>query len=180
MILLLAGIVNMFKISITAMLNAFSAWWHMVGVLFIVGILIFVPDNHKSAGYVFTETINNTGFSGDTWSSFMYIYVFITGLAMAQYTITGYDASAHMSEETRQASRGAAIGMVMSVVVSVIFGFILLTAVTFATPGLTNDDLVAAGQGIVTLIWTESTSTRLGESCLSSSWSRRRSARSPR
>ena len=38
---------------------------------------------------------------------------------MAQYTITGYDASAHMSEETRNASLGAAWGMVMSVVVSV-------------------------------------------------------------
>jgi amino acid transporter len=47
--------------------------------------------------------------------------------------------------------------------VSVIFGFILLVAVTFAIPGLTNDDLVAAGQGIVTLIWTESTSTRWAE-----------------
>ena len=53
---------------------------------------------------------------------------------MAQYTITGFDASAHMAEETRQASRTAAIGMVMSVVVSVIFGFFLLLAVTFAIP----------------------------------------------
>ena len=39
---------------------------------------------------------------------------------MAQYTITGYDASAHMSEETRPASRSAAWGMVMSVVASVV------------------------------------------------------------
>ena len=152
----------MFKVSITAMLNAFSAWWHMAGVLVIVGILIVVPDNHKSVGYVFGETINNTGFSGQTWSSFMFVYVFITGLAMAQYTITGFDASAHMSEETRKASLAAAWGMVMSVVVSVIFGFILLVAVTFAIPELTNDDLVGAGQGIVTLIWTESTSYGLG------------------
>ena len=90
MILVLAGLVNMFKVSVTAMLNAFSAWWHMVGVLVIVGILIVVPDNHKSVGYVFGETINNTGFSGQSWSSFMFIYVFITGLIMAQYTITGF------------------------------------------------------------------------------------------
>jgi amino acid transporter len=61
--------------------------------------------------------------------------VFGLGLLMAQYTITGFDASAHMSEETQNASRSAAIGMVMSVVVSVIFGFILLVAVTFAIPG---------------------------------------------
>jgi len=163
MILLGAGLVNMFKVPITAMLNAFSAWWHMVGVLVIVGILIVVPDEHKSAGYVFGETVNNTGFSGSNFGSIVFWYVFATGLLMAQYTITGYDASAHMSEETRRASIGAAWGMVMSVVVSVIFGFILLVAVTFAIPNASNDDLVGAGQGIVTFIWTESMGTRWAE-----------------
>jgi amino acid transporter len=53
---------------------------------------------------------------------------------MAQYTITGFDASAHVAEETRSASRSAAVGMYMSVVVSVVFGFILLFAVTLALP----------------------------------------------
>jgi amino acid transporter len=158
LLLLGAGLVNMLRVPITAGLNGISAWWHMVGVLVIVGILIVVPDNHRSAGYVFGETLNNTGFSGSNFGSIVFWYVFATGLLMAQYTITGFDASAHMSEETRQASRGAAWGIVMSVVVSVIFGFILLTAVTFAIPDLSNDDFVAAGQGIVTLIWTESMS----------------------
>jgi amino acid transporter len=135
MIMLGAGLINMFKVSITAVINAFSAWWHMIGVLVIVGILIAVPDHHKSFGYVFGETINNTGFRGHSWTHGIFIYVFLTGLLLAQYTITGYDASAHMSEETRKASLGAAWGMVMSVVVSVFFGFILLVAVTFAIQG---------------------------------------------
>jgi amino acid transporter len=158
LILLAAGLVNMLKVPITAMLNAISAWWHMVGVLVVVGILIVVPDNHKSVGYVFGETLNNTGFSGSNLGDIVFVYVFLTGLLMAQYTITGFDASAHMSEETRQASRGAAWGIVMSVVVSVIFGFILLTAVTFALPNAANDDFVAAGQGILTFAWTEAMS----------------------
>jgi amino acid transporter len=163
LILLGAGLINMLKVPITAMLNAFSAWWHMVGVLVIVGVLIIVPDNHKSVGYVFGETLNNTGFSGSNLTDIVFVYVFITGLAMAQYTITGYDASAHMSEETRQASRGAAIGMVMAVVVSVIFGFILLTAVTFALPNATNDEFLGAGQGIVTFAWTTAMSEAWAE-----------------
>ena len=54
---------------------------------------------------------------------------------MSQYTITGFDASAHMAEETAKASRMAAVGMYMSVVASVVFGWILLLAVTFAIPG---------------------------------------------
>src|SRR3989440_1232902 len=161
LILLGAGLINMFKVSITAVLNSFSAWWHMVGVLVIVGILIVVPDHHRSVGYVFGQTINNSGFGGSSWTHGVFIYVFLTGLLMAQYTITGYDASAHMSEETRQASRGAAWGMVMSVVVSVIFGFILLVAVTFAVP----NDKGAAGAGlfVVQYIWQSSMGRRWAE-----------------
>ena len=52
----------------------------------------------------------------------------LIGLLNAQYTLTGYDASAHMSEETHDAARFAPRGIVFSVVVSVIMGFILLVA----------------------------------------------------
>jgi amino acid transporter len=161
LILLGAGLINMLRVPITAALNAFSAWWHMVGVLVIVGVLIVVPDHHKSVGYVFGQTVNNSGFGGQSWTHGIFFYVFLTGLLMAQYTITGYDASAHMSEETRQASRGAAWGILMSVVVSVIFGFVLLVAVTFAIP----DTKGAAGAGlyIVTYIWQTSMSTHWAE-----------------
>ena len=60
---------------------------------------------------------------------------------MAQYTITGFDASAHVAEETHKASRSAAVGMYMSVVASVFFGFILLVAVTLALPAEPTVDL---------------------------------------
>ncbi len=161
LIMLGAGLINMFKVPITATLNAFSAWWHMVGVLVVVGILIFVPDHHRSVGYVFGQTINNTGFGHGTTSGLIFFYVFLTGLLMAQYTITGYDASAHMSEETRSASIGAAWGMVMSVVVSVIFGFLLLVAVTFVVP---NDaDASAAGVYVISYIWTTAMSKNWAE-----------------
>jgi amino acid transporter len=160
MILLGAGLINLFKVSITAFLNTISAWWHMVGVVFIVFVLAIVPDHHKSVSYVFGQTVNNTGFHGPSWTHGWFIYVFLTGLLMAQYTITGYDASAHMSEETRSASIGAAWGMVMSVVVSVVFGFILLVAVTFAIPAKGPSDV---GTFIVQSIWKDSMGKRWAE-----------------
>ncbi|MDX6593709.1 MAG: hypothetical protein QOJ13_2905 [Gaiellales bacterium] len=138
-ILLLHGLINTFGARILAMVNNISAWWHMVGVVVIVGVLFIVPDQHKSLSFIFTETANFSGFQGQDFGNPVFWYVFGLGLLMAQYTITGFDASAHMSEETRNASRTAAIGMVMSVVVSVIFGFILLVAVTSAIPGPLED-----------------------------------------
>jgi amino acid transporter len=145
---------NLLNVNLLARLNTFSAWWHMVGVLVIVAVLIVVPDNHQSAAFVFGETLNNSGFSGEGFGDAGFWFVFGIGLLMAQYTITGYDASAHMSEETRLASRAAAGGMVMSVAVSVVFGFVLLVAVTFAVPDV-QGTLDAAGNAVV-YIWTES------------------------
>jgi amino acid transporter len=159
--MLIAVGLNMFKVSITAMLNTISAYWHMVGVAFIVLVLIIVPDHHQSVSYVFTETINNSGFSGTNFGSIVFWYVFGLGLLMSQYTITGFDASAHMAEETNQASRMAAVGMFMSVVASVIFGWILLLAVTFAVPD-TQGVLDAVG-GAVTYIWATSMSETWAE-----------------
>ena len=159
-ILLHLGI-NLFGLPVLNMLNTISAWWHMAGVVVIVLILIAIPDHHQSTSFVFTHTINASGFSGANFSSIVFWFVFGIGLLMAQYTITGFDASAHLSEETKGAARGAALGMVMSVVVSVVFGFILLVAVTYAVQDV--DGTVGAGAFDVQFIWTTATSTKWAE-----------------
>jgi amino acid transporter len=161
LVMLGAVLINMFKVSVTAFLNTISAYWHMAGVVFIVLVLIIVPDHHQSMGYVFTETINNSGFQGSNFGNIVFWYVFGLGLLMSQYTITGFDASAHMAEETHTASRMAAVGMYMSVVVSVIFGWILLLAVTFAVPD-TQGTLDAVGNAVV-YIWSTSMSQNWAE-----------------
>ena len=164
--LIAAGIVNMFQVSITAMLNTVSAYWHMAGVAFIVLVLIVVPDNHQSFGYVFGETVNASGYGSatDNFSSPAFWFVFGLGLLLSQYTITGFDASAHMAEETNKASRMAAVGMYMAVVVSVVFGWILLLAVTFAIPS-TEGALENIGI-VVPWIWAESMSQTWAEALL--------------
>ena len=81
---------------------------------------------------------------------------------MSQYTITGFDASAHMAEETHEASRMAAVGMYMSVVASVIFGWILLLAVTFAIPDTTGRRRRVGGIAVI-YIWQTSMSKHWAE-----------------
>jgi amino acid transporter len=161
-IIALHGVINTYGVRLLAQINNISAWWHMAGVVVIVGVLIVVPDHHKSLSFVFTDTENFSGFSGHSFSSPVFWFVFGIGLLMAQYTITGYDASAHMSEETQNASRSAAIGMVMSVVVSVIFGFILLVAVTFAIPGPIANSAAKYGFA-VQYIWQTAMSNKWAE-----------------
>jgi amino acid transporter len=132
-ILFLHALMNTFGVRLVALLNDISVWWHVFGVIIIVGALILVPDHHQSFTTVYSKTINNSGFS-QTWLWF----VLLLGLLQAQYTYTGYDASAHMSEETKNASRTAAQGVVMSIVVSAIFGYILALGVTFAIQSFTK------------------------------------------
>jgi amino acid transporter len=162
----LALLVNMFNVSITSLLNQISAYWHMIGVVVIVLVLIVVPDNHQSFSYVFSETVNNSGFGnpGDNFSALTFWFVFGLGLLLSQYTITGFDASAHTAEETQNASRGAAVGMYMSVVVSVVFGWILLLAVTFQLPSTQfGVDLGLDVGYIVPFSWAESMSQNWAE-----------------
>ena len=88
-------------------------------------------------------------------------------MLLPQYAITGFDASAHTAEETRKASRMAATGMWTSVVVSVLFGWILLVAVTFAIPS-TNGALGIVNELglLVPWIWAESMSQDWAEALL--------------
>jgi amino acid permease (GABA permease) len=127
-ILILHGLLNSFGVRLVALLNDVSVWWHIVGVLLIVGALAFAPGHHQSASYVFGHFVNNTGWNGGI-SGF---YVVLLGLLLAQYTFTGYDASAHMTEETKSAATAGPRGIVMSIVVSLVAGWILLIGVTFA------------------------------------------------
>jgi amino acid permease (GABA permease) len=124
-VLLVHGLLNQFGIRVVALLNNVSVWWHITGVLIIVSVLAFVPSHHASASYVFTSTFNDTGFK-QIW------YVLLLGLLLAQYTFTGYDASAHMTEETHGAARSGPRGIVMSILVSLFAGWLLLIGITFA------------------------------------------------
>jgi amino acid transporter len=103
-------------------------FWHVAGVAVILVILIVGPSDHQSASFVFTETINNSGF-GD---GMFWFYVLPLGFLLTQYTITGFDASAHISEETHGAEEAAPKGVWRSVFYSALIGWFLLLALTFA------------------------------------------------
>ncbi len=139
-VLLAHGLLNSFGVGIVAFLSDVSVWWHLIGVLIIVVTLATIPAHHSSVGFVFTHFVNRTGFK----SSF---YVFLIGLLMAQYTFTGYDASAHMSEETHRPDVAGPRGIVSSILVSLVAGWVLILGVTFAIAG-NYDTALSSSTGV--------------------------------
>jgi amino acid transporter len=133
LILAVHALINIFSSHLVALFNSISVWWHVLGIAVVIAVLVFAPSQHQSLSWVFGHKINNSGWSGgSTGSFFFWIWVLPLGFLLTMYTQTGYDASAHISEETRGAALGAAKGVWRSVFWSAVFGWFVLLALTFA------------------------------------------------
>ena len=150
------ALINVFSSHLVAMLNRVSAWWMLGGVAVIVVVLIFGPSTHQSASFVFTQRFNNTGFSGHLY----WFFVLPLGFLLTMYTFTGYDASAHLSEETHQAERAAPRGLWTAIAYSAVGGWILLLAITFAA---THVAAVNKGDGSAIAVITTALSSGLAK-----------------
>ena len=128
LILAAHGLINVFSSNLVSLLNRVSAWWMLGGVIVIVAVLIFGPSSHASASFVFGHRNNNSGFN----HSMYWFFILPIGFLLTMYTFTGYDASAHLSEETHDAERAAPRGLWKSIAYSAVGGWALLLAITFA------------------------------------------------
>ena len=176
LILTLHTIVNVRRTHLLSLVNSVSVWWHVIGVAVIVLVLAIVPDHHQSVDFVFTERFNKSGFSDGMY----WFYILPLGFLLTQYTITGFDASAHISEETHGAAESAAKGVWKSIFYSAVIGWIVLLAITFAATDIPAIDEQlgfspaifesAMGSGWVKLVMIISTVGQLfcGAACLTS------------
>lgn len=147
-LLLCHALLNTFGVNLVNILSTVSAWWHLAGVAVIVAALWVAPVPHRSLGWVFGHFENSTGFSGQGGLFGTPVYAVAIGLLMTQYTLTGYDASAHVAEETRDASRAAPKGIVSSVLISEIAGLILLVSITAAIQNYAGAREAASAGGL--------------------------------
>jgi amino acid transporter len=156
LILMVHTIVNIRRTHLLSLVNSVSVWWHVIGVAAIVLVLIFVPDGHQSFSFVFGHRINQSGFS----SGMYWFYVLPLGFLLTQYTITGFDASAHISEETHGSEISAAKGVWRSIFYSAVIGWIVLLAITFA---VTNVNGANEAFGFAPTLLTEALGTGWGK-----------------
>jgi len=128
-ILALHGLLNTYRVKLVGLLADVSVWWHLIGTFVIVMALLVIPTSHAPISSLLTY-YNGTGWSGPHIG----IYVFCIGLLLAQYTLTGYDASAHMTEETHLAATAGPKAIVRAIVVSIVAAFVLNLAMTLTLP----------------------------------------------
>jgi len=132
MVLVVHGLLNTFSVNLVRVLGDISVWWHVVGVVIIAGVLFIAPTNKRGIGGAFDEA--PAGLTGWTGGFMVTAYLFALGLLLAQYTITGFDASAHVSEETKGARTEAPKAIVRSIYISAIAALILNLSMIAALP----------------------------------------------
>ncbi|HEY4344428.1 MAG TPA: amino acid permease [Parvibaculum sp.] len=144
----LQAIFNHYGIGLTTKLTDFSGYLIFATALALsIVCLAVAPSYDLSRLFTFTNYSGDVG--GNVWPQVSNSWVFILGLLLPIYTITGYDASAHTSEETIKAAHSVPRGMVMSVLWSAIFGYIMLCSFVLMIPNM--DD--AAKQGWNVFFW---------------------------
>ncbi len=143
------AILNHVGVRVVSLLSWVSTWYHLVGVALLVCALLFLAPKHDAA-FLLTRA---------TTEPHSYFYGFLVGLLQAQWTFTGYDASAHVSEETLDPRRNAPWGIFLSVAVSGVVGYLMLLAVTLAVGNLS---VTAAAANPFIYILRESLGSRLG------------------
>ena len=148
---------NIAGVRVVALLNQISVWWHIFFVIVIAGSLFILgtKSTEVDAGLQLfaIQPVDTAGSWDNTfpvgsenpWFSFLYgpavsypiALAFLFSLLQANWTYAGYDASAHVAEETIGARRASAWGIFLSVAVSAVAGYIFLVAITTHLPDLT-------------------------------------------
>jgi amino acid transporter len=120
--------INHVGVRLAARVADISVWWH-IGVIAVLLVTVGILHPLHPLSYAFTQSYNQSGFGSP-------IYAFLVGLLLAQWTFTGYDASAHVTEETVNPAKRAPWGIMHSVFWSLIFGYLMLIVLTLAIPDL--------------------------------------------
>jgi amino acid transporter len=145
------ALLNHLGIRLVSLLTDFSGYWILVvAVLLTIVLLVCAP------ALDFARLVTFTNLSGlpakePVWPATTNLaWLFALGLILPAYTITGFDASAHTAEETINAGINVPRGIVRSVLVSGIFGWVMIVAILLAIPDLTE----AANQREQVVMWT--------------------------
>jgi amino acid transporter len=143
------GLINHLGIRLTSRLTDLSGYLIFAGALLLIGVLlIYAPSHHLSRLWAFANYSGDAG--GGVWPKTASIgMLFMLGLLLPIYTLTGYDASAHTAEETVSAAANVPRGIIQSVFWASLFAWLMSCAFVIAIPDMNQ----AARQGWNVFFW---------------------------
>ncbi len=143
--------INHLGIRATTRLTDFSGYW-ILAISVVLTLALFASAQTWDFGrLVRWENFSGLPAAAPVWpESQSWLGLFALGFLLPAYTITGFDASAHVSEETVGAARNVPLGIVRSVWMSGVFGWVMICAIVIAMPDLRT----AAEQGGNVVVWT--------------------------
>jgi amino acid transporter len=134
------ALVNHRWLKVTTWLTDFSGYWILI---FSVALTVVMLTRAASSGFDLTRLVTFTNYSGygpagsPVWPrTENMVGLFALGFLLPAYTISGFDASAHVSEETVGAARHVPRGLVQSVGVAALFGWLMLASIVLAIPDM--------------------------------------------
>lgn len=105
-----------------------QSFFQVIGGTVIVIMLPLVAQTTQSASYVFTHfetSPESTGISSKP-------YAVVLSFLVSQYSLYGYDAAAHLTEETKGADKNGPIAILSSIGIITLFGWAYILALTFS------------------------------------------------
>jgi amino acid transporter len=140
---------NHFGIRVTTLLTDFSGYLIFAVTLLLCAVMLLgAPELDLGRLFRFQNMSGPAG--GDVWpETGSASRAMLLALMWPIYTITGFDASAHTSEETVQAAHNAPRGILRSVLISGLFGWVMVSCFVLAAPDVEQ----AAKQGANVFPW---------------------------
>ena len=147
---------NHYGINVTTKLTDLSGYLiFALTIIFIISLFVFSP-----VALDFSRLVTFTNYTGEPGGNVIpsavpnVFLAFFFGLIYVMYTITGFDASGHTSEETHDAQVNVPKGMWTSVFYSWTFGLVMVAAFVLTMPSI--DEGAAAGFGSFNYMWNAS------------------------
>ena len=140
---------NLLRIDKQGWINNFASFWQVASTISIVATLLLGCQGSESESsasstatlnQVFFTFYNGTGFETN-------FYVVLIGMLTTLYSFTGYEAAAHMSEETRKAKISSPWGILYTSLATAVIGFLYLMGLLFTTAHRI-DDVISNEMGV--------------------------------
>src|SRR6185436_3594340 len=148
------GLLNHYGINVTTKVTDLSGYLiFALTIVFVIALFAYSP-----VPLDFSRLVTFTNYTGEPGGNVIpnavnsLFLAFFFGLIYVMYTITGFDASGHTSEETHDAQVNVPRGMWTSVFYSWTFGLVMVAAFVLTMPDM--DAAAASGLGAwFTHVW---------------------------